>query len=174
MASADLAQSFLAHARTKLAEHRAQIARCVALLSTSELWHRTNEHTNSVGNLLLHLTGNVRQWILGGLGGQPVARDRPAEFAERGPVPAAPLLGALQETVAQACEILAQLDAPALAARRNIQGYDVSGLIAACHVLEHFAFHTGQIVHMTKVLKNVDVSLYDVQGHKHPGRGVAP
>jgi uncharacterized damage-inducible protein DinB len=174
MANADLAPGFLAHARTKLEEHMAQITRCVGLLSADELWHRANAHTNSVGNLLLHLTGNVRQWILGGLGGQSSARDRPAEFAERGPLPAAPLVVALQETIAQAGEILAKLDAAALETRRTIQGYDVSGQVAVCHVLEHFAFHTGQIVHMTKVLKNVDLSSYDAQGHKRPGRGMVP
>jgi uncharacterized damage-inducible protein DinB len=174
MANVELAHDLLAHARAKLEEHMAQVARCAGLLSADELWHRDNEHTNSVGNLLLHLTGNVRQWILGGLGGQPVARNRPAEFAERGPLPVAPLVGALHEAIAQAGVILAKLDAAALAARRNIQGYEVSGQIAVCHVLEHFAFHTGQIVHMTKVLKNVDLSLYDAEGHKRPGGGVAP
>lgn len=174
MADVDLAHDFLAHARTKLEEHVAQIARSVELLNADETWHRTNQHTNSIGNLLLHLTGNVRQWLLGGLGGQPVTRNRPAEFAERGPLPGAPLVAALQETVARACEILTHLDAAALAARHNIQGYEVTGQVAVCHVLEHFAFHTGQIVHMTKALKNVDLSLYDAQGHKRPGRGMAP
>jgi uncharacterized damage-inducible protein DinB len=174
MASRDLARGFLVHVSTKLAEHMAQVARCAELLSTDELWHRANEHANSVGNLILHLTGNVRQWILGGLGGQAVTRNRPAEFAARGPLPAGPLVAALQDTVTQARAILANLDEAALAARRNIQGYEVTGQVAVCHVLEHFAFHAGQIVHMTKVLKNVDLNLYDAEGHKRPGRSAAP
>lgn len=169
-----LPRDFLAHAGTKLNEHLAQIVRCVGLLSTDEVWHRANEHTNSVGNLILHLTGNVRQWILAGLGREAVLRNRPAEFAERGPLPAAEILAPLQQAVARAVEVLADLDAAALEARYSIQGYDVSGLVVVFHVVEHFAFHTGQIVHVTKVLKNVDVSLYDADGHKRPGRGVAP
>jgi uncharacterized damage-inducible protein DinB len=174
MASSDWAHDFLAHACTKLAEHTGQIARCVGLLSTEELWHRANEHTNSVGNLLLHLTGNVGQWIFGGLGGQAVTRNRASEFAQRGPLPVRPLVDRLQKAVGEACEILMKLDARGLATRRNIQGYDVTGQVAVFHVVEHFAFHTGQIVHMTKVLKDLDLSLYDAEGHKRPGHGVAP
>jgi uncharacterized damage-inducible protein DinB len=169
-----LASDFLGHARAKLDEHAAQIARCVGLLSKDEMWHRANEHTNSIGNLVLHLTGNVRQWIIGGLDGQCVVRDRPAEFAERGPLPPEKIMSALQQTVARAGEILARLEPAALGTRYEIQGYDVNGQIAVCHVVEHFAFHTGQIVHITKVLKDVDLSLYDAEGHKRPGRGVAP
>jgi uncharacterized damage-inducible protein DinB len=174
MATENLAGEALAHARTKLAEHLAQITRCAALLNTDETWQRANAHANSIGNLILHLTGNVRQWILAGLGGETLVRNRPAEFAERGPLPTAEILGALAQTVARATEILARLDAKKLATRRTIQGYEVSGLIAVFHVVEHFAFHTGQIVHMTKVLKDVDLSLYDAEGHKCPGCGVAP
>jgi uncharacterized damage-inducible protein DinB len=169
MSTETLARETLAFARSKLADHLAQIGRCVELLAPDEIWRRSNTHTNSVGNLVLHLTGNVRQWIVGGLGGEKIERDRPAEFAERGPLPAAELLGGLQSTVGRVLEILSSLDATALEARRSIQGYEVSGLSAVFHVVEHFAFHTGQIVHMTKVLKDVDLSLYDAQGHKRPG-----
>ena len=167
-------RDFLAHAGTKLNEHLAQIVRCAGLLSTDEVWHRANEHTNSVGNLILHLAGNVRQWILAGLGGEAVVRDRPAEFAERGPLPAAEIVAALQQVVTRAVGVLAGVDAAALEARYSVQGYDVSGVVVVFHVVEHFAFHTGQIVHMTKTLKSVDVSLYDAEGHKRPGRSVAP
>ena len=174
MSTGTLARESVTYARDKLADHLAQIVRCVGLLSPDELWHRANAHANSVGNLVLHLTGNVRQWIVGGLGGATIARDRPAEFAERGPLPAAEILGALERTVRSAREVLAGLDVAALEAPHTIQGYEVSGLIALLHVVEHFAFHTGQIVHMTKVLKDVDLALYDAQGHKSPGQRATP
>ena len=169
-----LLEAFRTHARTKLDEHAAQIARCAALLTEAELWQRDNAHTNSVGNLVLHLTGNIRQWILGGFGGQIVVRDRPAEFAERGPRPKAEIMAGLDQVIGQANEVLAALSAEAMAAGRNIQGYDVTGLVAISHVIEHLAFHTGQIVHITKCLRDVDLSLYDAHGHKRPGCGHAP
>jgi uncharacterized damage-inducible protein DinB len=150
----------------KIGQDRGQIVRCLKLLEPHEVWHRAAEPCNSVGNLVLHLTGNVRQWILCGLGGEPFERDRPAEFSERGPRPIEPLVAAFEQTVRRAIEIIAALSAESLGIRRRIQGYDVSTLVAVFHVAEHFSFHTGQIVHMTKALKNVDLSLYDEQGRR--------
>lgn len=161
-----LGQDFLQHAATKLAEDGVQIERCAALLDPAELWHRANDRCNSVGNLILHLTGNVRQWILSGLAGQPLERNRPAEFAERGPRAAAEIMAGLRQTVDGAVEVLRRLGTPALEARYCIQGYEVSGLVAVFHVVEHFATHTGQIVQMTKALKNLDLSRYDADGRK--------
>jgi uncharacterized damage-inducible protein DinB len=174
MSSEELAAEFLGHARARLAEHLAQIARCGGLLTEKEVWHRSNRHTNSVGNLILHLTGNVRQWIAAGLAGEPVVRDRPAEFAERGPLPTAEILADLERVVRRAIEILGGLDAAGLGRRHSIQGYEVSGLVAVFHVVEHFSGHTGQIVYLTKMIKDVDLSLYDAQGRKLPGWGANP
>lgn len=163
------ADEFVRFAVHKLRDQHAQIVRCVGLLTDDELWQRSNAHTNSVGNLLLHLTGNVRQWIVGGLRGQTVPRDRPAEFAARGPVPREEVLGTLAAVCADAQGVIQGLSAAALATRRVIQGYEVSQLAAVFHVVEHFSFHTGQIVHITKVLKDVDVSLYGPQGQRLAG-----
>ncbi|HPM25033.1 MAG TPA: DUF1572 family protein [Phycisphaerae bacterium] len=172
--NADLARDFTQHASTKLREQLGQITRCAELLSPAEIWHRANAHTNSVGNLILHLTGNMRQWLIAGLHGAAFARDRPAEFAERGPLPTATILAGLTQAVTDGLAVLARADGPALAARYVIQGYDVSGLVAVTHVVEHFSAHTAQIVHMTKVFKDVDLSLYDAQGHKLAGQPPAP
>jgi uncharacterized damage-inducible protein DinB len=166
MSATDPFEEFLRYARAKLEQNLAQIERCAELLTDAELWLRSNDHANSVGNLVLHLTGNVRQWIVAGIGGQSFARNRPGEFAERGPRPAREIVPPLRQTVQAAVEALSGLDAAALSARRMIQGYDVVVLVALMHVVEHFSFHTGQIVHMTKVLKDTDLSLYDEQGHK--------
>ena len=163
------ARELMAFAQDKLARHLAQTARCVQLLDAAEVWQRTNEHTNSVGNLVLHLTGNVRQWVGSGLGGTPCERDRPAEFAQRGPLPARRILCELEQVVQRALSILGALDEAALLRRYAIQGYDVSGVAVVFHIVEHFSWHTGQIVHVTKMLRNVDLSLYDAQGHRAPG-----
>jgi uncharacterized damage-inducible protein DinB len=169
-----LPHEFTCYACDKLTQHLAQIARCASLLDDEQVWHRANEHCNSVGNLILHLTGNVRQWVIAGLAGEPFNRDRPAEFAQRGPLPTAEILSNLESVVGRASEIIRGLDVAALTARRTIQGYDVSGVAAVFHIVEHFSGHAAQIVHMTKALKDVDVSLYDAQGHKRPGAGAAP
>lgn len=164
------AENFVSYAREKLGEHHAQIIRCVRLCSSDQLWHRANERCNGIGNLLLHLTGNVRQWIVAGLGGAAFERDRPAEFAERGPLPVEPILTRLAETIRAADGVLAGLSPEQVAAANEIQGYRVTGVEAIFHVVEHFAFHTGQIVHMTKVLTGRDVSLYDAHGRRMDGK----
>ncbi len=169
----ELTADFVAFARRKLADHAAQVVRCAGLLSDAEAWQRVNEHSNSVANLLLHLRGNVLMWIVDGLGGQPFDRDRPAEFAARGPAPLAPLVEQLQDALRRADEVLAGIDADALVSKYAIQGYDVTGLEAVFHVVEHFAFHTGQIISMTKALRNCDLSLYDAQGRRLDARRTA-
>ena len=159
----------LAFAQHKLRDHYAQIVRCVHLLDDEQLWKRANENTNSIANLLLHLSGNVNQWIVAGLGRNAVDRDRPAEFAARGGNTGEELIGRLGATVERALSILATFPPQRLAERLVIQEYEVAGVAAVMHVVEHFAFHTGQVVHMTKVLRNVNLSLYDAQGHRLAG-----
>lgn len=149
-----------------LKEHAAQVRRCVHLLDAEQVWERANENCNSIGNLLLHLNGNLRQWIVSGLSGTASDRDRPGEFAQRGPLPPDEMLAALTETVAAARAIIATIDSAALAKRYQIQQRDVSGIRAVFHAVEHFAFHTGQIIQITKELRNVNLSLYDEHGQR--------
>lgn len=160
------AVDFTAYAAHKLRQNLAQIARCASLLDAEQVWRRASPRNNSVGNLILHLTGNVRQWIVGGVGHASVERDRPAEFAERGPLPVEPLLAELERVVAAACARIERLDARELVSLRTIQGYEVTVLVAVMHVVEHFSWHAGQIVHMTKTLCDADLSIYDAQGHR--------
>lgn len=158
----------------KLRQDLEQIARCARLLDSGQLWSRANAHCNSVGNLVLHLNGNVRQWIVAGLGGAAFERDRPAEFAERGPLPCEDVLARLADTVEQACTVITSLRPAALADEHQIQGYRVTALAAVFHVAEHFSFHTGQVVHMTKAIRDVDLSLYDAQGKRITRGGAQP
>ena len=166
MSAADLAGDFTDYACRKLRQNLAQVVRCVGLLGPGELWQRPNQHSNSVGNLVLHLTGNVRQWIIAGIGGEPFERDRPGEFAERGPLPTEQIVGELKSAVRRAVEIISALDARTLAVRRSIRDYEVTTQAAIFHVVEHFSLHSGQIVYATKAMRDVDLSLYDDQGRK--------
>lgn len=154
------------YAVAKLERFERQIVRCVRLLGDGDVWRRASGHTNSAANLVLHLTGNVRQWIIGGVGRQAISRDRSAEFAARGGVSGDEMLAALREVMERANAIIAELSPDDLREPREIQGYTVTVETAVVHVLEHFSGHTGQIVHMTKALRDVDLSLYDASGHQ--------
>lgn len=170
MVDSPLANAFTEYAARKLEDHYAQIARCAGLLTDEQLWFRPNERSNSVANLLLHLRGNIRQWVLTGLAGQAIHRERQAEFDARGPMPRERVVGPLAEAVTAVCQVIRGLGAKELARARTIQEYRVTGIAAVMHVVEHFAFHTGQIVTTTKWLLNVDLSLYDEHGHRRDGR----
>jgi hypothetical protein len=112
--------------------------------------------------MLLHLSGNVRQWIIAGVGTTEDTRVRELEFAEQGPLPKADLIEKLQATVEEAVEVLAGLDAGVFLEKRHIQVYDVTVLQAVFHVVEHFSGHTGQIIYVTKMLKDEDCRFYDL------------
>ncbi len=166
--SGTLAREFLTHSRHSLARHHLlRIARCLGMLSEKEIWWRGNSASNSVGNLVLHLEGNVRQWIVSGLGGAPDRRQRDKEFAERGPLARRKLTAMLKRTVTEACRTLEELSARDLARRRVIQGFGVSGFKAVAHVTEHFAYHTGQIAYATKLLRRRDLKFTRLPG-KNP------
>ena len=159
----DLGQAFIARAQHHLAEDfLPKIERCLGLLSDQQIWWRANEQSNSIGNLLLHLSGNVRQWIVCGLGDATDSRDRDSEFAQRGEIPRAELFDRLKQTVNEAVATLARLDPDKLLAKHRIQGLEVSTLEAVLHVVEHFSMHTGQIILLTKQLAAQDMQFYDL------------
>jgi uncharacterized damage-inducible protein DinB len=158
-----LGKTFLQQARSHLTEDfMPKIRKCLETLNDDELWWRTDESNNSVGNLILHLCGNVRQWIVSGLGEAPDLRQRSKEFSERGHIPKAELLAKLEETVQEADGVLAAFRSDALLTERSIQGFQKTGLQAIFHVVEHFSFHTGQIIYITKLRRRVDLKFYDL------------
>jgi uncharacterized damage-inducible protein DinB len=165
MGDNDLAKSFLNQAQRLLSRvHLPRIGRCLEALSTEEIWWRPNPASNSVGNLVLHLEGNVRQWIISGLGGAPDIRQRDREFRDQGPIPRTELLAELRTTVDQACRVLAGLSPEDLARRHSIQGFRVTGLEAVFHVAEHFSHHAGQIILATKFLRGKDLRFTHLPG----------
>ena len=152
------ASLFLASSQQSLAKQNLpRIVKCLRQLSEDEIWWRPNSASNSAGNLVLHLCGNVRQWIISGLGGVEYRRERDREFAERGPIPRQVLITQLRRTVRDACRVLAQLSDVSLSLKHKIQGYHVTGLDAAFHVAEHFGYHTGQIIYVTKLKRAQDL-----------------
>jgi uncharacterized damage-inducible protein DinB len=174
--SAETGRAFLAEARRHLGEdYLPKIERCLERLTDEQVWWRASEHSNSVGNLLLHLEGNLRQWVVCGAGGAADARVRDREFAERRRVSRAELLGALRAAVSEADDELARLDPAALLETRRVQGLDVTLLTAVFHAVEHFSMHTGQIILLTKMLASEDLAFYDFSGGvPHANWGASP
>jgi len=156
-------ESFIASARAYFTEdYLPKIERSLELLTDEQIWWRANPQSNSIGNLLMHLGGNVRQWIVCGIGEAADNRDRDSEFAQRDTIPRDKLLGGLKQTLNEADATLAKFDPGKLLERHSIQGCDVTALAAIFHVVEHFSMHVGQIVYITKELTAHDLHFYDL------------
>jgi uncharacterized damage-inducible protein DinB len=165
----EIGRAFIAQSQYHLAEDfLPKIKRCLSLLSDEQVWSRANENSNSIGNLLLHLNGNVRQWIVCGLGDATDNRDRDSEFAQRDVIPTADLFASLKQTIGEAVAVLGRLDPNVLLEKRRIQGLEVSTLEAVLHVVEHFSMHAGQIVLLTKLITAQDLAFYDSEALARP------
>ena len=162
----DVAGLFVAHSNKKLDEMTGALAACVARLSDEQVWRRGGEHENAVGNLVLHLCGNMRQWILHGVDKQPDVRERDAEFStgidsDVG-MSAAELMEMFRGTVAEARSVIAGVTAERLVERTNPQpprSGEVSVLDAIYQVVGHVQQHVGQIILLTKQMVGTDLDL---------------
>ncbi len=159
--NSDLATLFLDFSRKKLmGQYWPRLKDCVAPLTDEQLWWRPNDASNSIGNLLLHLNGNVGQWLVASFNKDEDKRNRPAEFAAKGQATAAELLAKLGATLDAAAAVLERLTVEELLAPYEIQGYHVRGLDAVYQVVEHFGLHYGQIVYITKSLLAKDMGFH--------------
>lgn len=157
----ETAEQFISDSREFLSQkYLPKIERCFEQFSDEDVWWRAGEESNSVGNLVLHLEGNVREWIIGGVGKLPFERVRQQEFDERREIPKAELIERLRKILTEADEVLANLDLTILTEERQIQGRDVTVLRAIYHVVEHFSMHAGQIFMLTKMRARKDLHLY--------------
>ncbi len=138
-----------------------RIKKSLGQLTAEEIWFRPNENVVSVGNLVLHLCGNVRQWIVTGLGGVEDVRERQKEFDEKGPIPVKQLLRKLDVVMVDVEKTLEVLSPEDLLQVRSVQGiFEESGLSILVHVTEHFSYHVGQITYFVKTRKSVDLEYY--------------
>lgn len=159
MTAAELPGLLTTEAVRRLREGQERIHRCVGLLDDAQLWHRPNRNTVSVGNLVLHLAGNVGQWINATLGAAPDLRQRQQEF-DTPAMDRRALLDRLDSTLVRALEVIQGLGAAELERSWNVQGFKESGAGIVVHVVEHFSYHTGQITLHTKLIKDVDTGYY--------------
>ncbi len=145
-----LARAFAVAASSELDDALQKIGHCLEQLDHDQVWARQSAELNSMANLLLHLAGNLRQWIISGLGGTPDVRQRQSEFDDRGGAAKEELFRRLEETVAEARDVLAELSPQEWLRARRIQGFEVSGAQATMHSVAHFRGHTQEIVYMTR------------------------
>ncbi|MGO9437368.1 MAG: DUF1572 family protein [Terracidiphilus sp.] len=156
-----LAALFLEFSRDKLLnQYWPRLRSSVEPLTDEQVWWRPNSACNSVGNILLHLKGNVGQWMVASFNGLEDARNRPAEFNERRRIPGRLLLEQLEATMHEASNVLDRLTEDDLGATYHIQGYTVSGLAAVYQVVEHFGMHFGQVLYINKMLRGEDLGFH--------------
>jgi uncharacterized damage-inducible protein DinB len=153
-------EAFVDFSAKKLRQLGSRIETCLGALNQDQVWARGGDSENAVGNLVLHLCGNVRQWIVSGVGGQPDIRDRDAEFSAQGGVSVADLAQRLRAAVEEAAGVVSVVPAERLMERIVVQKYEVTVLEAIYHVVEHFSMHTGQIIFATKMLTGSDLGFY--------------
>ncbi len=138
-----------------------RIKKCFAQLSDEEIWSRPNTNLVSLGNLILHLCGNVRQYILFGLGGHADQRERQSEFDHAEVIPKDQLLSELDQLMVEVKEVFSNLNSEDLTRQYTVQGMELTGFGIIMHVVEHFSYHVGQITWHTKLLKDMDMNYYD-------------
>jgi hypothetical protein len=153
--------AFLKFSQSKLLDqYWPRLCKAVESLSDEQIWWRPNDASNSIGNLVLHLNGNVWQWLVASFNRLQDHRDRPAEFNASGDLSAADLLARLGATIDESAKVLARLTREDLLSTWTIQGYTVTGLAAVYQVVEHFGLHYGQIVYITKMQEGRDLGFY--------------
>lgn len=151
---------FINYSVHKLNLSAGRIDSCLSKLSEEQVWARGSQNENAIGNLVLHVCGNVRQWIISGVGATSDSRDRDAEFAATGGSSILELQSRLAATVAEGCSAIRSVSAERLVEQIHVQSKDVAVLEAIYHVIEHFSMHTGQIIFATKMLTGEGLGFY--------------
>jgi uncharacterized damage-inducible protein DinB len=160
MKSEQIASELKANIILRLRENTPRIEKCLNQLSEEQVWYKPNENLNSVGNLILHLCGNITQYIISSIGGEKDNRVRDDEFSIAGGVSKKELIDKISEVVAQSCAIIKGMHDEDLLKVRSVQGFTYTGIANLIHVAEHYSYHTGQIAFLTKLIVNKDLGFY--------------
>ena len=153
-------KEFIAQALYRIDENTKKVTACLNEIEEAEVWRRPNENLNSVGNLILHLCGNIRQYAVSSLGNRKDDRDRDKEFSAHGGHSRSELIQRLSTTIEEAKNIIQRINPEELLREKQEQGYTFSGIDIIIHFIEHYSYHTGQIIFWTKFLRNKDLGFY--------------
>jgi uncharacterized damage-inducible protein DinB len=153
-------KEFIDQAIYRINENTQKLTACLQELDETEIWKRPNKNSNSAGNILLHLCGNINQYAISSLGNIEDTRQRAKEFSADGGYSKSEILEKLLSTVERAKNIIQNVSAAELLRQRKVQGYSHSGIGIIVHITEHYSYHTGQIIFWTKLLKNKDLGFY--------------
>jgi uncharacterized damage-inducible protein DinB len=155
-----ISKEFIEQSVIYINENLPRIEKCLNELNNDEVWKRPNSSSNSIGNLVLHLCGNITQWIISGLGKEHDKRNRDSEFEASSGYTANELKEKISSTISKAVSIIKNLDEDGLTSVKSVQGNNYSGIAIIVHVTEHLSYHTGQITFWTKCLKDKDMGYY--------------
>jgi uncharacterized damage-inducible protein DinB len=156
----NITKEFIDQAISVIEKNTPKITKCLDQLTEEQIWLRPNEASNSIGNILLHLCGNIRQYIISALGNQPDIRERDKEFSARDGYNKEALQNKLMTTLEQAVNIIRNIDENRLLKIYSVQGFEYSGIGIIMHVTEHYSHHTGQVIFWTKQLAGKDLGFY--------------
>ena len=157
----DLAQTIIDESISRLKESHHKIVAALAILDESSIWWKPNENSNSIGNILLHLCGNLTQYILSGIGGLPDHRNRTEEFIHHTPIAKEELVQKLEAIMDSVYAVIDQCDDAELLKLRGVQCYQMTDVGILIHVTEHLSYHTGQIVYFAKWKTGRSMNFYD-------------
>ena len=156
-----IVEELVKNAMYRMDESTRMIKKSLAEIAEEELWEKPNESLNSIANLILHLCGNIRQYIISSLGETEDIRNRDLEFSTSQSVSKSQMLAELEDTVDSAKRVIFDAGLDRLLKIRSVQGFSLSGVGVIIHVVEHYSYHTGQIAFWVKQLKNKDLGFYD-------------
>ena len=158
--NSSIAELFLAYSVHKLRDMRNCVETCLLELNDEQVWERKAAHENTIGNLILHLCGNIRQWIMHGVGRETDVRTRDLEFSQNSGLTKAELLTLFAATITEAVAVIVALPHERLLDRTDPQQRgEVSVLDAIYQVVGHVQQHTGQIILLTKQMCARDLDL---------------
>ena len=152
---------FISQSTRYITMSKERIIKCLNMVDDDQIWYCPNENSNSIGNLVLHLSGNIKQYIISGLGEEKDERKRSEEFIKAQAFTRQELLQKIDDIISKAIQIIEGVNVQKLNRTYSIQGFSLSGLEVILHVTEHLSYHTGQIALLTKILENKDLGFYD-------------
>ena len=152
---------FKFNAAYRMDESMRMISKSLDLVNDQDIWKKPNLSSNSIGNLMLHLCGNITQYVISSLGRTEDRRDRDLEFSTEGGHAKQDLVAKLEQVINRAKEVISETSQEELVRVRDVQGFNLSGIGIVMHVVGHLSYHTGQIAYWIKLLKDKDLGFYE-------------